>query len=63
MTWQTSNYPADTRICPHCGKDVKSAFDTHEVLVHPDKRNYPQQYIEWRNQQNAELLKKKKKKS
>lgn len=61
MTWQSSNYPANTSVCPHCGKKV-SDFDLHEVLVHPDKRNYPQEYLEWRKKQDAELAKKKKKK-
>jgi hypothetical protein len=62
VTWQTSDFPADIEVCPHCGKRVGSSFDLHEVMTHPDKRKYPEEFIEWKMRQNAELLKKKKKK-
>lgn len=62
MTWKTSNYPADTNPCPHCGKDVALSFDVHEVMMHPDKRNYPQEYLDWKEHQRKEFEKKKQRK-
>lgn len=47
MTWQTSKYPANTEICPHCGIKCGDSFDFHEALVHPDKRIVPEEYKQW----------------
>lgn len=63
MTWQTSDYPANTVICPYCNKDTKQSFDIHEYLMHPEKRKYPPEYLAWKRQQDAEFAKKKKKKT
>jgi hypothetical protein len=63
VTWQTSEYPADIEICPHCGKKMVNSFDMHEYMMHPDKRKYPPEYLAWKRQQDAEFAKKKKKKT
>lgn len=62
MTWKTSNYPADTQICPYCDKKISGQFDIHEVLCHPEMRNYPTEYLVWERQRNEDIRKKKKKK-
>lgn len=62
MTWQSSEYPADIKECPHCGKKITHSFDIHEYLTHPEKRKYPPDFIVWKKQQDAEYAKKQKKK-
>lgn len=62
VTWQTSKYPPNTNPCPHCGKRVADSFDVHEVLVHPEERSKPQEFLDWQKEQRIQYAKKKVKK-